>query len=102
VPHAPVAADGAASAADAVPGSVWGYGAVLTCVAVGLPGVAAGLAVFGLAIGVDNVVSVTLVQRWAPPALSMAYGLTQREFRDFGTGDKEMLSADKGLSQADA
>ena len=35
-------------------------------------------------------------------ALSMAYGLTQREFRDFGTGDKEMLSADKGLSQADA
>lgn len=35
-------------------------------------------------------------------ALSMAYGLTQREFRDFGTGDKEMLSADKRLSPADA
>jgi hypothetical protein len=32
----------------------------------------------------------------------MAYGLTQREFPGFGTGDKEMLSADKGLSQADA
>ncbi len=35
----------------------------------GLPGVAAGMAVFGLAIGFDNVVSVTLIQRWAPPAL---------------------------------
>lgn len=39
-------------------------------------------------------------------ALAMAYGLTQREFRDFGTGDgtgdKEKLSADKGLSQAGA
>ena len=100
----------------------------------GLPGVAAGMAVFGLAIGFDNVVSVTVIQRWAPPALlgrvwgllllasaasfpvstfvaglltrhlgptlvfpitgallalSMAYGLTQREFRDFGTADKE-------------
>jgi hypothetical protein len=43
----------------------------------------------------------------------MAYGLTQREFRDFGvggeagtgdagTGDKEELSADKGLSGAGA
>jgi MFS family permease len=100
----------------------------------GLPGVAAGMAVFGLAIGFDNVVSVTVIQRWAPPALlgrvwgllllasagsfpvstfvaglltrhlgptpvfpitgallalSMAYGLTQREFRDFGTEDEE-------------
>jgi MFS family permease len=95
----------------------------------GLPGLAAGMAVFGLGIGFDNVVSVTLIQRWAPPdmlgrvwgllmlasvgsfpvatfvagllvrhlgptpifpisggllALSMGYGLTQREFRDFG------------------
>jgi hypothetical protein len=40
----------------------------------------------------------------------MAYGLTQREFRDFGieagseagSEDKERLSADKGLSQAGA
>jgi MFS family permease len=123
----------------------------------GLPGIAAGMAVFGIATGFDNVVSITLIQRWAPPAmlgrvwgllmlasvgsfpvatfvagllvrhlgptaifpisgallaLTMAYGLTQREFRDFGTadkdtgdketGDKEMLSADKRLSQADA
>jgi predicted MFS family arabinose efflux permease len=97
----------------------------------GLPGLAAGMAVFGLSIGFDNVVSVTLIQRWAPPAmlgrvwgllmlasvgsfpvatfvtgllvhhlgptpifpisggllaLSMGYGLTQREFRDFGSG----------------
>jgi MFS family permease len=112
--------------------------------------------VFGIATGFDNVVSVTLIQRWAPPAmlgrvwglltlaavgsfpvatfvagllvrhlgptpifpisgallaLSMAYGLTQREFRDFGIEagseagseagieDKERLSADKGLSR---
>jgi MFS family permease len=98
----------------------------------GLPGLAAGMSVFGLAIGFDNVVSVTVIQRWAPPALlgrvwgllllasagsfpvstfvaglltrhfgptavfpitgallalSMAYGLTQREFRAFGTED---------------
>jgi predicted MFS family arabinose efflux permease len=96
----------------------------------GLPGVAAGMAVFGLAIGVDQVVSVTLIQRWAPPAmlgrvwgllilattvafplatfaaglltghlgptpvfpiagallaLAILYGLSRREFRDFGT-----------------
>jgi MFS family permease len=95
----------------------------------GLPGVAAGMAVFGLAIGVDQVVSVTLIQRWAPPAMlgrvwgllilastgsfpvstfvagllarhlgptpvfpiagallavSILYGLSRREFRDFG------------------
>jgi MFS family permease len=95
----------------------------------GLPGVAAGMAVFGLAIGVDNVVSVTLIQRWAPPAMlgrvwgllilastgsfpvstfvaglltrhlgptpvfpiagalltvAILYGLSRREFRDFG------------------
>jgi MFS family permease len=94
----------------------------------GLPGAAAGLAVFGLAIGFDNVISVTVIQRWAPPALlgrvwgllmlasvgsfpvstfiagqlvrhlgptsvfpiagallalSMLYGLSRREFRDF-------------------
>jgi len=111
----------------------------------GLPGVAGGLAVFGIATGFDNVVSVTLIQRWAPPAmlgrvwglltlasvgsfpvatlvagllvrhfgptpvfpisgallaLSMAYGLTRREFREFGSEDKERLSADKGLSPA--
>lgn len=98
----------------------------------GLPGVAVGLAVLGVASGFDNVVSITLIQRWAPPAmlgrvwglltlasvgsfpvatfiagllvrhlgpspvfpisgallaLSMLYGLSQREFRDFGTGD---------------
>jgi MFS family permease len=98
----------------------------------GLPGVAAGMAVFGIATGFDNVVSITLIQRWAPPAmlgrvwglltlasvgsfpvatfvagllvrhlgptplfpisgallaLSMLYGLTQREFRDFGAPD---------------
>ena len=95
----------------------------------GLPGVAAGLAVFGIASGFDNVVSITLIQRWAPPAmlgrvwglmslasvgsfpvatfiaglivrhlgptpifpisgallaLSMLFGLSQREFREFG------------------
>jgi MFS family permease len=100
----------------------------------GLPGVAAGMALFGLGIGFDNVVSVTLIQRWAPPALlgrvwgilllasagsfpvatfvaglltrhlgpapvfvisggllalSMVFGLTQREFRDFGTAGEE-------------
>ena len=94
----------------------------------GLPGAAAGMAVFGLALGFDNVVSVTMIQRWAPPALlgrvwgllmlasvgsfpvstfiagqlvrhlgptpvfpiagavltlSMLYGLSRREFRDF-------------------
>jgi MFS family permease len=107
----------------------------------GLPGLAAGLAVFGLGIGFDNVVSVTLIQRWAPPAmlgrvwgvlmlasvgsfpvatfvagllvrhlgptpifpisggllaLSMGYGLTQREFRDFGT------ATEAGPAPADA
>ncbi|HEY5400291.1 MAG TPA: MFS transporter [Trebonia sp.] len=42
----------------------------------GLPGVAVGMAVFGLAIGVDQVVSVTLIQRWAPPAmLGRVWGL---------------------------
>jgi MFS family permease len=35
----------------------------------GLPGVAAGMAVFGLAMGFDNVISVTVIQRWAPPTL---------------------------------
>jgi hypothetical protein len=32
----------------------------------GLPGVAAGLAVFGIATGFDNVVSVTLIRRRPP------------------------------------
>jgi MFS family permease len=42
----------------------------------GLPGLAAGLAIFGLAIGFDQVVSVTLIQRWAPPAmLGRVWGL---------------------------
>ncbi|WP_300609832.1 MFS transporter [Trebonia sp.] len=95
----------------------------------GLPGVAASMAVFGLALGVDNVLSLTLLQQWAPPAMigrvmgllmlagvgsfpvataiagvltrhlgpspvfaisgvliaaAMLFGLTQREFRDFG------------------
>jgi MFS family permease len=98
----------------------------------GLPGLAFGLAVLGLSLGFDNVLSVTVIQRWAPPALlgrvwgllllcsagsfpvssfiagqltrhlgptpvfpiaggllalAMVYGLTQREFRDFGTPD---------------
>jgi MFS family permease len=35
----------------------------------GLPGLAAGLAVFGLALGFDNAVWGTLIQRWAPPEL---------------------------------
>jgi MFS family permease len=97
----------------------------------GLPGLAAGLAVFGLAVGLSNVVSVTLIQRWAPPAMlgrvwgllvlastgsfpvstfagglltrhlgpspvflvagvllaaSIVYGVSRREFRDFGAG----------------
>ena len=121
----------------------------------GLPGAAAGMAVFGVALGFDNVMAATVIQRWAPPALlgrvwglltlasagsfpvatfvagllarhlgptpifpisgallalSMAYGLTQREFRDFGAGhgeiagkeNKEELSADKGPSPAGA
>jgi MFS family permease len=96
----------------------------------GLPGLAAGMAVFGLSIGFDQVISVTLIQRWAPPALlgrvwgllllagagsfpvstfvagllarhlgpvavfpltgallvlAIAFGLTQRKFREFGT-----------------
>ena len=95
----------------------------------GLPGLAAALAVVGVGLGFDNVVSVTVIQRWAPPAmlgrvwgllllasaasfpvstfvagvltrhlgptavfvitgallaLSMVFGLSQREFRDFG------------------
>jgi MFS family permease len=42
----------------------------------GLPGLAAGMAVFGLGIGFDNVVSVTLIQRWAPPdMLGRVWGL---------------------------
>jgi MFS family permease len=96
----------------------------------GLPGLAAGMAVFGVSLGVDNVLSVTLIQQWAPPAMlgrvmgllilagagtfplstaiagllvrhlgpspvfvisgallaaAVLAGLTQREFRDFGT-----------------
>jgi MFS family permease len=35
----------------------------------GLPGLTAGLAVFGLALGVDNAIWGTLIQRWAPPEL---------------------------------
>jgi MFS family permease len=35
----------------------------------GLAGLAAGMAVFGVAIGFDSVVSVTVIQRWAPPAM---------------------------------
>jgi predicted MFS family arabinose efflux permease len=95
----------------------------------GLPGAAGGMAVFGLALGFDNVL-VTMLQQWAPPgmlgrvmgllvlasagsfplsaaiaglltrhlgpspvfpiagallAAAILAGLTQREFRDFGT-----------------
>jgi MFS family permease len=35
----------------------------------GLPGLAAGLSVFGLALGFDNAIWGTLIQRWAPPEL---------------------------------
>lgn len=35
----------------------------------GLPGLAVGLSVFGLALGFDNAVWGTLIQRWAPPEL---------------------------------
>lgn len=147
-----------------------GYGAVLTCVAVGslagtlivakagratrpalliavsfllaaaaiglapflggLPGMAGAMLVFGVALGFDGVLSITLLQQWAPPAMlgrvmglimlasagafpvstavagvltrhlgpspvfpiagvllaaAIVGGLTQREFRDFGT-----------------
>ena len=42
----------------------------------GLPGLAAALAVFGLAVGFDQVVSVTVIQRWAPPdMLGRVWGL---------------------------
>jgi MFS family permease len=42
----------------------------------GLPGLAAALSVFGLAVGFDQVVSITLIQRWAPPAmLGRVWGL---------------------------
>jgi MFS family permease len=99
----------------------------------GLPGVAAAMFVFGVALGFDNVLSITLLQQWAPPdmlgrvmglimlagagtfplstaiaglltrhfgpsvvfpiagvllAAAIVGGLTQREFRDFGTGDE--------------
>jgi len=95
----------------------------------GFPGVLGAMAVFGLALGLDNVLAVTLLQQWAPPgmigrvmgllmlagvgsfpvstaiagvltrhfgpspvfvisgiliAVAMLFGLTQREFRDFG------------------
>lgn len=147
-----------------------GYGAILTCVAVGslagtlivarvgrgirpaalmsaaflvaavaigvtpflggLPGAAGAMLVFGISLGIDNVLAVTLLQQWAPPdmlgrvmgllllasagsfplsaaiaglltrhlgpspvfpiagalfAVAILAGLTQREFRDFGT-----------------
>jgi MFS family permease len=35
----------------------------------GLPGLAVGFSVFGLALGFDNAVWGTLIQRWAPPEL---------------------------------
>jgi predicted MFS family arabinose efflux permease len=42
----------------------------------GLPGVAAAMLVFGLVAGFGNVVFITLVQQWAPPAmLGRAMGL---------------------------
>ena len=48
----------------------------------GLPGVAAGLAVFGVATGFDNVVSITMIQRWAPPAmLGRVWGLLTKRCR---------------------
>jgi MFS family permease len=156
-----------------------GYGAVLTCVAVGslvgtlivaktgrksrpaaligaafliaaaaialapflggLPGLAGAMLVFGIAIGFDNVLSITLLQQWAPPAMlgrvmglimlagvgafpfstaiagvltrhlgpspvfpiagillaaAMLGGLTQHEFRDFGTAHRAAAPAE--------
>jgi MFS family permease len=35
----------------------------------GLPGAAAAMLVFGIAIGFDSVLSVTLLQQWAPPGM---------------------------------
>jgi MFS family permease len=35
----------------------------------GLPGAAAAMFVFGLVAGFGNVIFVTLIQRWAPPAM---------------------------------
>jgi MFS family permease len=35
----------------------------------GLPGLAGAMLVFGLALGVDNVLAVTMLQQWAPPAM---------------------------------
>ena len=156
-----------------------GYGAVLTCVAVGslagtlivakagratrpalliavafllaaaaiglapflggLPGMAGAMLVFGVALGFDGVLSITLLQQWAPPAMlgrvmglvmlasagafpvstavagvltrhlgpspvfpiagvllaaAIAGGLTQREFRDFGTVTRQADAPD--------
>jgi len=124
-------ADGLSAAPPAVVSFLVGAAGLAPPFLGGLPGVAAGLAVFGLGVGFSNVVSVTLIQRWAPPAmlgrvwgllvlastgsfpvstfagglltrhlgpspvflvagallaLSVVYGMSGREFRDFGTG----------------
>jgi MFS family permease len=53
-------------------GAAFQVGAVAIAVAPflgGLPGLATGMAVFGLALGVDNAIWGTLIQRWAPPEL---------------------------------
>jgi MFS family permease len=115
----------------------------------GLPGLAAGLGVFGLALGFDNAIWGTLVQRWAPPemlgrvwgvlmlapvcsfplsvfiagvltrrlgpapvfpiagallALCYLFGLSRREFREFGrraegrVGEQERRSTSGAIS----
>jgi MFS family permease len=35
----------------------------------GLPGLAGAILVFGVALGIDNVLSITVLQQWAPPAM---------------------------------
>lgn len=113
----------------------------------GLPGLAGAMLVFGLALGIDNVLAITMLQQWAPPAMlgrvmglimlaaagtfplsaavagllarhlgptplfpiagallaaAIAGGLSQREFRDFGTvvqpDTAEGLAADPAAS----
>jgi MFS family permease len=82
----------------------------------GLPGAAAAMLVFGVALGFDGVLSITLLQEWAPEgklgrvmgvtllagtvsfpiagallAAAMLGGLSQREFRSFGVGQEEAV-----------
>jgi MFS family permease len=58
------------------PSLVLGTALVVAAVAIGvapflggLPGLAGAMLVFGLALGIDNVLAITMLQRWAPPAM---------------------------------